>query len=298
MALSLNRLAVLVQVVDSGGFSAAARALYLSQPAVSSQIRALESSLGVQLVERLPGGARPTSAGEAIVAKARTVFALLEEIKHTAAEFQGLRAGRLTVAGTTTVGTYLLPRLVAEFSSRVPGVSCQIRVGNEETVEGWLVEGEVGLALAVGTPLDEHLTAEPVLTEQMVLVAAPDSPVVGRTLAPGELADQRFLLREAGSATRRLQEQALAEWGLSDVDRWDLWGADTLKEAARHGLGVTLLSDHATRHELAYGLLARVELDVPAPTRTISLVHRADRSFTPPERAFVALVRTVREWPA
>ncbi|HVH24267.1 MAG TPA: LysR substrate-binding domain-containing protein [Pseudonocardia sp.] len=298
MALSLNRLAVLVQVVDSGGFSAAARALYLSQPAVSSQIRALESSLGVQLVERLPGGARPTSAGEAVVAKARTVFALLEEIKHTAAEFQGLRAGRLTVAGTTTVGTYLLPRLVAEFSSRVPGVSCQIRVGNEETVEGWLVEGEVGLALAVGTPLDEHLTAEPVLAEQMVLVAAPDSPVVGRTLAPGELADQRFLLREAGSATRRLQEQALAEWGLSDVDRWDLWGADTLKEAARHGLGVTLLSDHATRHELAHGLLARVELDVPAPTRTISLVHRADRSFTPPERAFVALVRTVREWPA
>jgi LysR family transcriptional regulator, low CO2-responsive transcriptional regulator len=298
MAMSLNHLTVLVQVVDSGGFSAAARALYMSQPAVSSQIRALESSLGVQLLERRPGGARPTPAGEAVVGKARTVFALLEEIKHSAAEFQGLRAGRLQVAGTTTVGTYLVPRLVAEFAQRVPGVSCQIRVGNEETVEGWLVEGEVGLALAVGRPLDEHLTAVPVLEEEMVLVAAPDARIVGRTVRPAELADERFLLREAGSATRRLQEQALTAWGLAEVDRWDLWGPDTLKEAVRHGLGVTLLSDHATRYELEHGILARVELDSPAPSRTISLLHRTDRSFTPPERAFVALVRAMREWPA
>jgi DNA-binding transcriptional LysR family regulator len=298
MAMSLNRLAILVQVVDSGGFSAAARVLYMSQPAVSSQIRALESSLGVQLLERLPGGARPTPAGEAVVAKARTVFALLDEITQSAAEYQGLRAGRLVVAGTTTVGTYLVPRLVAEFSRQVPGVSCQIRVGNEETVESWLADGEAGLGLAVGTPLDEHLVAEPVLDEEMVLVAAPGSSVTGRPLAPAELADQRFLLREAGSATRRLQEQALTAWGLAEVDRWDLWGPDTLKEAARHGLGITLLSDHATRYELAHGMLARVEIDVPAPSRTISLVHRADRRMTPPERAFVALVRTVREWPA
>ncbi|WP_345603420.1 LysR family transcriptional regulator [Pseudonocardia adelaidensis] len=297
MAMSLNRLAILVQVVDSGGFSAAARALYMSQPAVSSQIRALEGSLGVQLVERRPDGARPTPAGREVVAKARMVFALLEEISRCAAEYRGLEAGQLVVAGTTTVGTYLVPRLVAEFSRQVPGVSCQIRVGNEEVVEGWLVDGEAGLGLAVDTPLDERLTAEPVLEEEMVLVAAPDSPLTGRRIGPAELAEQRFLLREAGSATRRLQEQALAGWGLTEVDRWDLWGPDTLKEAARHGLGITLLSDHATRYELEHGSLARVELDVPAPSRTISLLHRTDRTLTPPERAFAALVRSVREWP-
>lgn len=295
--MNLNRLAVLVQVVDSGGFSAAARALYLSQPAVSAQVRALEESLGVQLLERRASGAVPTPAGEAVVARARAVFTMLAEIEASAAEFQGLKAGRLSLAGTTTLGTYLLPRLVAEFSERAPAVSCQIRVGNEETVENWLLDGEAALALAIGTPLDEHLVAEPVLTEEMVLVTAPGSALSGRTVATDELTGQRFLLRESGSATRRLQEESLTAWGLGEVDRWDLWGPDTIKEAARHGLGVALLSEHATRYELEHGMLVRVDTDLPAPTRTISLVHRTDRTFTPPERLFAELVRATREWP-
>lgn len=298
MVMSLNKLEILVRVIEHGGFSAAAKALYMSQPAVSNHIRGLESSLGVRLVERSAHGTTPTPAGETIAAQAREIFALMERIEHTAAEFQGLRAGRLVVAGTTTMGTYLLPQLVAEFSRRVPGVQCQIRVGNEETVETWLLRGEVGIGVCVGQMSDEQLVAEPIVDESMVLVSTPSSPLVGRDLSPLDLAGHRFLMREMGSATRQLQEDVLETWGLGTAERWDFWGPETLKEAVHQGLGLALLSEHAAAREIEYGLLSALSVDPGPPTRSVSLVRRADRSLTPPEEAFVELLRSLSEWPA
>lgn len=295
--VSLNQLEVLVAVVEAGGFSGAARNLYMSQPSVSNHVRNLEGSLGVPLVERTTHGARTTPAGDVVVDHARQVFDLLESLEHAVAQFQGLEAGRLVVAGTTTIGTYLLPRLVAEFTERAPNVECQIRVGNEATVEQWLMRGEVALGLCIDQP-QEPLEAEPLFREKMVLVAAAGSELVGAPRSPADLAAQRFLLREQGSATRRLQEDILRSWGLEAADRWELWGPETLKEAAAEGLGVALLSEHIVRRERDAGLLVALEVDPPLPGRSISLVRRADHALTPPEEAFVAQLRAIRSWPS
>lgn len=294
---SLTQLEVLVAVIDAGGFSGAAKRLYMIQPSVSNHVRNLESSLGVQLVQRTKQGARCTPAGEAVAEQAREVLALLHRIEHTAASYRGPQAGRLVVAGTTTLGTYLLPRLVAEFARSAPRVECQIRVGNEDTVEGWLVRGEVALGLCVGSPREEQLVAVPMFDEAMLLVARADSPLAGRALGPGDLAAERFLMREVGSATRRQQEAALASWGLAGADQWDLWGPDTLKEAVYAGLGLALLSEHVTARERAGGLLAQLSVEPPPPSRTVALVRRADRVLTPPEEAFLAQIRAIGSWP-
>ncbi|WP_350274804.1 LysR family transcriptional regulator [Kribbella sp. HUAS MG21] len=295
--VSLNQLEVLLKVVEAGGFSGAAKALYMSQPSVSNHIRNLESSLGVQLVQRTSKGATTTPAGEVVADHARQVFKLLEQLETAAASYRGLEAGRLVVAGTTTTGTYLLPRLVGEFAAKAPRVACQIRVGNEDTVEAWLLRGEVALGLCIDEPREEQLLAEPLFTERMILVAASGSPLAGRRTEPAELTGARFLMREMGSATRRQQEAVLRLWGLEEADTWDLWGPDTLKESVMAGLGIALLSEHVTARERAAGLLAAVEVDPPPPSRQISLVRRADRRFTPPEEAFVTLLRAVGSWP-
>lgn len=295
--VNLVQLEVLVAVVESGGFSGAAKKLYMSQPSVSTHIRNLESSLGVQLVHRTTHGARPTPAGEVVIDHARSIFKLLGSLEQAVADHQGLEAGRLAVAGTTTLGTYLLPRLVADFAARAPNVECEIRVGNEDTVENWLIRGEVALGLCIDNPREEQLVAEPLLKEEMVLVAAPDSPLVGRELQPEDLVGQRFLMREMGSATRRQQEAVLLMWGLTGASQWDLWGPDTLKEAARTGLGVALLSEHATAREIESGHLVRLSISPAPPSRSVSLVRRADRVLTPPEESFVAQLRALRSWP-
>lgn len=295
--LSLSQLEVLVAVVECGGFSGAAKKLYMSQPSVSNHIRNLESSLGVQLVQRTTQGARATPAGEVVVEHARRIFQQLDALEHSVAGFQGLNAGRLVVAGTTSLGSYLLPRLVAEFSQRAPQVDCQIRVGNEATVETWLMRGEIAIGLCIDSPGEEQLVAEPLFDERMVLVASAASPLRDRALQPEDLVGQRFLMREMGSATRRQQEAALRGWGLDSADKWDLWGPDTLKEAVHSGLGLALLSEHVTARERAAGLLAELSVDPAPPSRTVSLVRRADRTLTPPEEAFMAQLRAVGSWP-
>ena len=296
--LSLNQLEVLVAVVESGGFSGAAKQLYMSQPSVSNHVRNLESSLGVQLVRRTSQGARCTPAGEVVVEHARRIFSELTALEHSVAGFQGLSAGRLVVAGTTTMGTYLLPTMIAGFARRAPGVTCQIRVGNEDAVEAWVLRGEAALGVGVGAPREEQLVAEPLFEERMTLVADATSPLCGRVLRPDELSEHRFLVRETGSATRRQQDAVLAAWGLDAADRWEMWGPDTLKEAVHAGLGISLLSEHATARERDAGLLAELTVDPAPPARTVSLVRRADRTLTPPEEVFVAQLRAVGSWPS
>ena len=185
---------------------------------------------------------------------------------------------------------------MADFATRAPNVDCQIRVGNEETVEDWLVRGEVALGLCIDQPR-EHLAAEPLFEEEMGLVCAAGSTLAGRSVTPEALVDQRFLMREKGSATRRQQEEVLRLWGLASAPRWDLWGPATLKEAAAEGLGIALLPEHVTARERAVGLLAEVVVDPAPPTRSVSLVRRADRTLTPPEEAFAAQLRAIGSWP-
>lgn len=294
--VSLNQLEVLVTVVESGGFSGAAKNLYMSQPSVSNHVRNLENSVGVQLVERTTQGARSTPAGDVVVDHARRIFALLESLENSVAGFQGLEAGKLTIAGTTTLGTYLLPRAVAQFTARAPKIDCQIRVGNEETVEEWVLRGDVALGLSIGQP-KEPLDSEPLFTEEMVLVAAAGSPLVGMRLHAEDLAGQRFLVREKGSATRRQQEEILRMWGLESADRWEMWGPDTLKEAAHEGIGVALLSENVTARDRASGHLVALDVRPAPPGRTVSLIRRPDRVLTPPEESFVAQLRATAAWP-
>ena len=171
-------------------------------------------------------------------------------------------------------------------------------MGNEDAVEAWLVRGEAALGLCVDTPSDERLCAEEMFQEGMVLVASSGSPLVGRALTAADLEGQRFLMRETGSATRRIQERALRDWELGSAEQGELWGPDTLKEAVYEGLGVTLLSEHAVRREIRSGILSTLTVSPAPPGRAVSLVRRADRVLTPPEEAFVQLVRSVAEWPS
>ncbi|WP_158167078.1 LysR family transcriptional regulator [Mycolicibacterium smegmatis] len=296
--VSLTQLEVLIAVVDAGGFSGAAKKLFMRQPSVSNHVRNLESSLGMMLVQRSSQGARTTPAGDVVVDHARKVFDLLESLQRQVDSLRGLESGRLVVAGTTTLGTYLMPGMLSEFTRQAPKVECELRVGNEDTVENWLLRGEVALGLCAELPTEEQLVARPLFDEAMMLVASASSPLAGRPLRPEDLAGQRFLMREMGSATRRQQEAALRLWGIDSVEQWDFWGPDTLKEATHAGLGLALLSEHVTARERAAGLLVALSVDPPAQSRTTYLVRRADRVLTPAEEAFVALVDGIPAWPS
>lgn len=298
MELNLHRLWIFLQVLECGGFSAAAQKLYLSQPSVSGQVRQLEQSLKATLVDRSGARIRPTAEGEVLADHARRIFLLADEAVAAIQQVQGLAAGRIVVAGTSTVGTYLLPPLLARFLREHPGLDHGLRVGNGEQVQRWLLDGEVGLAVLAGRPDAPQLVVQPMFSDRLVLIGPPDHPLAGRTAAPEALAGERFLMRERGSATRLLQEAELERWGMDGVTTADMWGPETLKQSVGAGLGVSLISEHAVTRDLAHGVLAVIDVE-PAPTaRPVVVAHRRDRLLSPAETAFLALLRELADWPA
>lgn len=298
MELNLHRLWIFMQVVEHRGFSAAAHKLYMSQPSVSNQVRRLEQSLRVPLIDRSGVRARPTAEGEVLAEYGKRVFLLAEEAVAAVRQVSGLVSGRLLVGGSTTVGTYLLPALLARYREAYPGIECDIFVGNNEAVTERLLGGTIGVAVVAGTPRLSQLSGEAVLDERLVLVAPPGHPLAEQTVIdPEALADARFLLREPGSQTRELQERVLADWGLDGASRGEVWGPEAVKQCVGAGLGLSLISEHAVAGDLRSGALAVLPVR-PAPRpRPISLVRRCDRLLSPAERAFAALLRALPEWP-
>lgn len=297
MQLNLHRLWIFLQVVENGGFSAAAQKLYMSQPSVSNQVRQLESSLKATLVDRSGSRIRPTAEGEVLVDYARRIFRLADEAASAIAAVQGVQSGRLVVGGTTTVGTYLLPPMLARFRQQFPEVVCDLYVGNGSQLERWLLDGEIGLGVLAGIPTAPQLVSVEVLTDDVVLIVAPGHELAGSEVGPDRLLGQRFLLRERGSSTRELQEKVLADWQLDDVSTAEMGTPETLKQAVRADLGVAVVSKHTVAEELADGRLAEVIVD-PAPQgRPVVVAHRKDRLLSPAERAFVTVIRTQPTWP-
>ncbi|MGW2542627.1 LysR family transcriptional regulator [Kitasatospora sp. NPDC001574] len=298
MTLDLHRLWIFLNVIEQQGFSAAAQKLYMSQPSVSNQVRKLEESLRVALIDRSGVKIRPTAEGDLLAEYARRVFLLADEAVSAVQQLSGLRTGSLMVGGSTTMGTYLLPDLLAEYRRRHPGIECHLFVGNHEAVTQQLLSGEVGVAVVAGIPGDPRLLSEFVLADRIVLVAPPGHHLDGRGPITGSmLADERIVFREPGSQTREVQQRTLASWGLENLPHTDAWGPEVLKRCVRAGLGLALISEHAVVEEVRAGLLVVLPTEHQPESRVVSLVHRRDRILSPAEIAFIDLVREQAGWP-
>jgi DNA-binding transcriptional LysR family regulator len=295
--INYYRLWVFKTVAEAGGFSAAAERLFMSQPSVSTHVRRLESSLHVRLFDRSGAHIRLTDEGEVLLEYTTRLFVLADEAIRAVHQVSELETGRLTVGGTTTVGTYLVPQLLASLHRTYPGLSYDIIVGNAAQISKELVAGNLGLALVVGNLDAPQLDCEVILKERLLLVAHPSHPLAGSRVDPADLAAERFLQRERGSSTRALQEAALLQWGLQDVQCTEVWGPETCKHAAAEGLGITLVSEQAVSREVQLGLLSVLDVEPMPPVRPVALAYRRDRLLSPAERAFAALARAVRDWP-
>lgn len=296
--LNFHRLWIFLQVIDRGGFSAAAAKLYLSQPSVSNQVRQLETSLGATLVDRSGGSATPTAEGEVLAEYARRLFLLADEAITAVRQVQGLGRGKLHIGGTSTVGTYLLPALLARFHQDHPDIDCGLFVGNADQVTERLLEGGIALAVLAGEPASASLRHEPILTDRPVLLARPDHRLAGSEVTPADLAGEHFVQREKGSSTRRLQDAAITAWDLSGIATVEMWGTETVKQAVQSGLGITLLSEHTVVREIAEGRLTALAVDPPPVVRTIVAAHRKDRPLAPAEQAFLVILRELRRSPS
>jgi DNA-binding transcriptional LysR family regulator len=292
MAITLTQLTAFLAVIRGGSVTVAADELVVTQPSVSSALAALGRELGCDLFERAGRGIRLTDAGVVFAPYAEEVIGLLEDGRRAAGEAAGRAARRLHIAAVTTAAESFVPPLMRAFSEQHPEIELTLAVGNRQEVLERVLRHAVDVAISGKPPADDRLLAEPLIDNEIACITAPDDPATAN--GPQEaiaLAGRAWLLREAGSGTRVLNEQFLAERGLEPATL-TLGSNGAIKQAARAGLGVSLMSRAAVEGELASGRLGELRLKDGPATRSWFVLRSAVGPVRSQVDEFVSFART------
>lgn len=288
--ITLRQLTAFDALARHRNFTRVAEEMGLSQPAVSMQIKQLESQLGVALIEHTGKRIELTEIGEETLACARAVLQNLGDLEIALDEMKGVRTGRLLISVVTTVNTFA-PKLLSSFQQEYPGVGIVLDVANRQRLLHLLSENQVDMVIMGKPPEELGLEAEAILENPLVIVAHPDHPLAKKKRIPlAAFTKEAFIMREAGSGTRGVMERFFAEHKQSFVSGLEVSGAEALKQCVQSGLGLGLMSRDAVMMELDAGHV--VELDVAGlPIRRHwYLVHRKGKRLSPPARAFKEFV--------
>jgi len=285
--MTFAQLRAFLAVVRHRSVTGAAAELYVTQPAISASLAALERDVGVRLVVRDRRGVRPTPSGEALAVFAAQCLALAEQGKDSAIAAAHPGRGRLRLAAVTTAGEYVVPPILKAFQERYPEVDPVLEVGNRALVLDRLLAREADLAVGGRPPADGHLEGRGFFSNDLVIVAAPDHPLAGRPGIDPRRLDDSWLLREPGSGTRRTTEEFLTLHGIEPRRLLNLGSNGAVKQAAAVGLGVTLISAQAVALELAAGTLTRLRVR-GTPLRRRWYLQYLEGGFLPdPAQAFL-----------
>jgi LysR family transcriptional regulator, low CO2-responsive transcriptional regulator len=291
MAITVTQLGAFLAVMRGGSVTAAADELVVTQPSVSAAIAALGRELDCELFERAGRGIKPTPAGLAFAPYAADVMGLLEQGRRSAREAAAGAARRLQIAAVTTAAESFVPPLMRAFADRHPDVELILEVGNRQDVLGWVLDHVVDVGISGRPPADERLVGEALMENEIVCITAPDDAAAGRrSLDAVALADRVWLLREQGSGTRALNEQFLRDHSLEPATL-TLGSNGAIKQAARAGLGISLLSRAAVAAELEAGLLGELRVKELPPPRPWFVLRSAVGPVPAPAREFVAFAR-------
>lgn len=284
---TLKQLRALAAVIRTGTVTAAAAELYVTPPAITTQIRLLEEDVGLPLVERRDGVFRATEAGAEVLAATQRIEATLRECEMSLGLLHGLGRGHVAI-GVVSTAKYFAPAAIAAFAHDYPDVEVSLVVGNRGETVAALADSSIDLAV-MGRPPDEiEVDYDPIGDHPHIIIAAPDHPLAGRArCAVDDLIDETFLVREPGSGTRALTERVLAEMSLAEPRYgMQISSNETIKQAVMAGLGIALISAHTCANELQTGRLASLDIVGLPVMRQWFVVKRGDRKLLPAAGAF------------
>ncbi len=285
------RLVVFRAVAEHLSFRKAGEELYLTQPAVSQQIKALEEDLGVLLFDRSGTQARLTPAGNVLVKYARRSSEILVEAEHDVSAMAGSYAGLLSLAASTTIAQYVLPRILGDFCKLNPRIHPTLISGNTEHVVEAVQTQKVQLGFIEGPARSREVKSEPFLNDELVLIVPAAHEWSERDVVdPGELAAVPLLLRERGSGTRRIIELALERHGIKKTSlrvAMELDSTEAIKSAVEAGLGAGILSKWAIAKDMRLGSVFKiVEIRSVRFPRQFSMIERKGPRHQDPASEF------------
>jgi len=291
--LTMQQLEALVLLVEERTFARAAKRMNLTQPSISKHIKNLEGLVDAPIIDRGSPGIALTSEGKILLAYARRILRLRDEAREKIVHTQDTTHRHIFVGASTIPGSYILPRALSVLRDRYPQLMVHVRSGDSHEILDMVAADQVEIGFIGRETQDKRFTGEPVWQDTLVLVAGRDHPASGASDIT-QLDGLPFIGREAGSGTRSIIESHLkAASGISGLTIISEMGSsEAVKEAVMAGMGVSILSMHAIRRELAQGLLVQVPCAGFPLTRDIFMVCRKQFKRTSHHDLFLECMRS------
>ncbi len=290
---TIQALAVFVAVLDHGTMTHAAEVEGIAQPAISSHVRNLERYFGVALLERSGRRVRPTPTGELVAGYARQVLAIVDDLDGAVEDLHHLRRGRLSIGASATVAETWLPQILGVYRRKHPHIELEVSIGNSERVLNDVRQRRVGLGVIGRLDPDPDMQAYAVFRDTLRLFAANDHTLHARgSLRLADLAQETFVFREPGSATREFMLNCLAGQGFMAGSVIQLGSNEAVKRAVAAGLGVGILSEQTLDVDVRAGDILLLDVTDWTCAREFWLVHRRDHVLSNAEEVFFSLARS------
>lgn len=289
-----RRLQVFHAVAKHLSFTKAADALFMTQPAVTAQIRQLEELYDTRLFDRVQGRISLTAAGAMALEYAERILAQSAELDMRLRESSGQIAGLLLVGASTTIADFLLPQVFGEFKARHPSVIPRLFVANSETVQDRVAERSLDLGFIEGDSHLATLTSDACCEDELRVVCAPSHPLAGQsTVPPTALVGHPYISREPGSGTREVVGHYLQKAGVAPDAlqvAMEVGSPEAIKGLVATGMGFAILSRATVTKEIRLGLLVEVPL-APPLVRHMSVVYPKERFQSRLVNAFVEFAK-------
>ncbi|MCA9839351.1 MAG: LysR family transcriptional regulator [Trueperaceae bacterium] len=290
--LEADHLITFATVAKLESLSLAAEHLYKSQPAISNQLKRLQEAVGEPLYTRHRYGIRLTSTGEALLPFAQTLTRTLEAARHYVHELRVGQTGQLSIAASTTIAMYYLPKQLKLFQEEMPGIELRLITCNTQEAVHLLTEGSADLALIEGPLQNSRLEQRQIAQDEIMLAVLPEHPFAGKkVLQLAELNGLEVVRRESGSGTRAVVDAVLNPAGIRPKTVLEAKGVDAVKEAVLQGFGAAFLSKLALEREVSMGLLKALRID-KGLIRPLSMVHAGLELCSQTTRSFIQFLET------
>ena len=275
-----RRLQVFHAVAKQLSFTKAAEVLFMTQPAVTFQIKQLEEHFNTRLFDRGHGRIALTPAGEVVLGYAERILGLSSEMDVRLSELTGEISGSLMVGASTTIAEFMLPGILGEFKSTYPGVRSRLVVGNSESIESRVMEHTIDIGFIESLSHAPNLECEVCCDDELVVICHPRFPLARhKELTPQKLLEQAFISREPGSGTREFTENYLRSSGIS-LDQMnvvmELGSPIALNGVVETGLGFAIASRSSVTKEQRLGDIVAIPLK-PRLIRTLSMVYPKEK---------------------
>lgn len=272
---------VFITVAEKKNFSKAAKALSLTQPAVSFQIQTLEQYYQTMLFDRVNRHIKLTSAGELLLEYAIHMNNLQAELEKNMQQLTGHVKGELLVGASTTIGEYILPFIVGDFKKEYPDVNVTIDIMNSEQVENLVKNRSIDIGIIEAAPMDKDLVTTKFLDDEMSLIVPADHPWAAKgKITLEELREEPFIVREPGSGSRLVVEQAMidADFDVESLNIvMEIGNTSAIKAAVISGLGMAIISKWATKDVVKMGKVAQVEIEGLNMHRNFNIIVNKDK---------------------